>query len=53
LLIESISEYTFLVFGGLCAAMAVYVFFFFKETAGVKLEDMAALYGERSAEVLK
>ena len=50
LLIEGISEYTFVVFGAFCAVMCLYVFFFFKETAGVRLEDMAALYKERDFE---
>lgn len=27
--------------------MTLYVFFIFRETAGVKLEDMAALYKEK------
>jgi len=40
---------TFVVFGTLCAAMTVYVYVFFKETVGVKLEDMAALYQERGS----
>lgn len=45
LLIEAISEYTFALYGVMCAAMLLFVALSVRETAGVALEDMEALYG--------
>ena len=42
---------TFLMFGIFCLSMAVYVFFFIKETKGRSLEDMDILFGDVDASV--